>query len=490
MNKKPVLLIILDGLGYKKEEENNAIAMANMPHFKQWMHEYPSTILKASGTAVGLPDGYMGNSEVGHGTIGAGRIIKQPLSIINQALANGSFFSNKKLIESFQLLKHSNNNLHIMGLLSDAGVHSSIEHLFAFINAALDHKIKKIIIHPFLDGRDVPPQSAPEYLAHLQNYIENKSGVEIGTMHGRFWAMDRDHNWERTKKSYEILTNHNEIQHTSWQDLISDCYEHHITDEFVLPTPLTKDSYIKPNDGIIFFNYRPDRARQLTSCFVNPSVVSINKKLPLSFFITPVNYGNNLNTTVLFEQPTINGTIKEIICKQGKTIFSIAETEKYAHITYFFDGGKETAFANETRILVPSIKTKNYIDNPCMSAPEITQHVINSLQSNPADFYLINYANADMVGHSGNLNATIKALECLDQQLYELYQHVIEKMNSTMFITADHGKAEEMGSDYPRTAHTTNPVPFIMIKKELKNKQIDLPLHELADIARFILQYV
>lgn len=490
MNKKPVLLIILDGFGYRQQNENNAIALANMPHFKQWLFEYPSTLLKASGIAVGLPEGSMGNSQVGHLTIGAGRIIKQPLSIINESLENGSFFSNQKLLEPLQQLKYSNNTLHIMGLLSDAGVHSSIEHLFAFVKVALEQKIQKIIIHPFLDGRDAPPQSASKYLTQLQEFIENKPSVEIGTIHGRFWAMDRDNNWDRTKKSYEVLTKPNEIQYSSWQDLLSNCYKQGITDEFVPPTQIKQENYIKPNDGIIFFNYRPDRARQLTECFINPDIAHIKNKLPFSFFITPVSYGHALHTTILFKQPIIDGTMKEHISKKGKTIFSIAETEKYAHVTYFFDGGKEKTFLNERRILVPSIKIKNYIDNPCMSAPEITKHIIDSLQANPADFYLINYANADMVGHSGNLAATIKAVECLDKQLYQLYQQVIERMDGIMFITADHGKAEDMGRDVPKTAHTTNPVPFVMIKRELKNKQINLPLHGLSDIARFILQHI
>ena len=489
--KKPTILVILDGFGIVKDTPYNAIKQAKTPHFNAWLLAYPQSVLTASGPAVGLPLGIIGNSEVGHLTIGAGRRIKQPLALINEAIANGSFFSNSELITQLNLLHESGKTLHIMGLLSDAGVHSHTQHLFAFIKAAHDHKIKRIIIHPFLDGRDVPPKSAALYLEQLSVFIKDMPSAHIGTIHGRFYAMDRDHNWDRTKQSYNTLTTQQETMLNTWQAALAHYYAKNITDEFIPPTHLIAHACVKPEDALIFFNFRPDRARQLSSCFVQQSCPECTPtQLPLSFFMTPVSYGKQLKNSVLFRQKPIDNTLKEILANNGKTIFAIAETEKYAHITYFFGGRHESVLPNETRTLIPSIKTISYAEYPHMSAGEITQTVIKSLQNNPADFYLINYANADMVGHSGNLSATIKAIEYLDDQLGKLYEQVIEKMNGTLYITSDHGKAEEMVDDKgnPRTAHTANQVPFIMIQKELENKTETLPLNELADIAPFILQ--
>jgi 2,3-bisphosphoglycerate-independent phosphoglycerate mutase len=487
---KPVALVILDGYGYRKETDYNAIANAKKPTLDFLFETYPHTLLEASGTSVGLLPGNIGNSEVGHLTIGAGRLIKQPISIIHEAIENGTFFKNPKLCNTLQQLP-ATKKLHIIGLLSDGGVHSDIEHIWAYLKAARNAGIKNIVIHPILDGRDVAPQSATLYLNKLQQYLTRHGGT-IGSIHGRFYAMDRDNNWERTAQSYHALTQAEPIKFHDWQDALAHYYAQGITDEFVPPTQLTHEGIIQNGDGIIFFNFRPERARQLTACFIDGKITQFQHTSPnLTFFITPVDYGLCAHTTILFESEPIINTLKDVLSAADKTIFSIAETEKYAHVTYFFNGGKEDPVAHEDRALIPSIHTKNYVHHPEMSAQEITDAVLESLKNNPHDFYLINYANADMVGHSGDFQATIKAIECLDKQIKQLYDSIINTYDGTLYITADHGNAEEKW-DYQtkqvRTAHTTNKVPFLMIKRSLEQSPMLLSLHTLADIAPFILQ--
>lgn len=488
--KKPHVLVILDGFGLAPKSPSNAITNATLPHINTWLTQCPHATLKASGAAVGLPAGIIGNSEVGHLTIGAGRQIKQPLTIINEAISDGgSFFSNPLLISNLDRLAQTGKTLHIMGLLSNAGVHSTINHLLAYIKAAHDHKIKKIVIHAFLDGRDIAPKSAAEYLELLSNSIKDKTEVSLGSIQGRFFAMDRDHNWDRTQASYQCLTQAQDIKYDSWQKALSHYYALNITDEFIPPTQLVAHDFVQSEDAILFFNIRPDRARQLTSCFVQESCPECTPhKIPLLFFMTPVSYGKQLDTIVLFPQAKIDETLKSTLSKNGKSIFCIAETEKYAHITYFFGGKHESVLPGESRMLVPSIKAINYIDHPEMSAEKITDEVILSLKNNPADFYLINYANADMVGHSGDMPATIKALEFLDAQLGKLYEQVVKAMDGVLYITSDHGKAELMIDDknIACTAHTDNPVPFMVVSTDCKPDALK-HMHELADIAPFIL---
>ncbi len=488
--KQSTALVILDGFGYREQPKHNAIYHAQKPTLDYLYQHYPHTLLKAAGKAVGLLDGYIGNSEVGHLTIGSGRITPQAVKRIHDAIENHSFFSNPILIEKLHKLAGTGNTLHIMGLLSDAGVHSHIKHLFAYIEAARDAGIHKIVIHAFLDGRDVPPKSAHNYLQELQNFLQNNE--IIGSIHGRFYAMDRDKNWDRIETSYRTLTEQQTDTSIDWQTILTQNYEQDITDEFVIPTQLDPQAVIKNGDGIIFFNFRADRARQLATTFVDETFKKFKKHhiKPL-FFITPTQYSPQLQTDILYSMQEISNTLKDVLSAHDKTILSVAETEKYAHITYFFSGGREREIPNEERILVPSLSEKDYTQHPCMSAPEITNAVVESLQSNPKDFYLINYANADMVGHSGNMDATVKAIECLDTQLKTLYNEIVEQRDGTLFITADHGNAEQMfdpQSNQPRTAHTTNPVPFLMINKKLKDTAIQLPLKELSDIAPFILR--
>jgi len=492
VQKKPTLLVILDGFGYRRETEGNAIFHAKTPHLDHWFATYPHTLLTASGSEIGLLPNMIGTSEVGHLIMGAGRIIPQPVTIIHDAIDDKTFFSHPILQEKLHSLPKKN-RLHLMGLLSDAGVHSHEKHLYAFLKAAAQVNIKNIIVHPFLDGRDTPPQSAKNYLTNLSKMLEKNWGA-IGSIAGRFYAMDRDNNWDRTEKCYRVLTQPQTIQFQDWQSALNHYYNQGITDEFIPPTQLCHDSIVQDGDGIIFFNFRPDRARQLTQAFLDPQFDHFSRKIiKLRFFITPTNYGASLPTKILFDQKIPKNTLKEVISDADKTIFSIAETEKYAPVTYFFSGGREGAWPTEEQVLIPSIPAKNYIKHPEMSACKITDAILASLHDNPKDFYLINYANADMVGHSGDFLATVKAIECLDYELKRLYDVVIKQLDGTLYITADHGNAEEMfdvATGQPRTAHTSNPVPFLIIRQGLEHKEYHLPLKTIADIAPFILEHL
>lgn len=492
MNPKPVALVILDGFGYTKDKEYNAIFHAHTPHLDAWWQHYPHTLLHAAGEYVGLPPGLIGNSEVGHVTIGAGRIIKQPITVMHEAIADKSFFKNPVLVEKLTQLQHSGAPLHIMGLLSDAGVHSTLATLYAFLDAAHQHNIRHVFIHPFLDGRDAPPRSAVHYLEQLDHALTSLEYGSLGSLHGRFYAMDRDHHWDRTAASYTVLTSTQDLPPLHWQDVVEDYYAQGITDEFIPPTRLDPTSFIESGDGIIFLNVRPDRARQLTAAFVEPHFNHFaTKKLQLSCFITPTKYGAALPTDVMFPKNPVTNTLKDALVAADKTVFTIAETEKYAHVTYFFGGGHESAYPHETRVLIPSKGLRSYAEDPTMSAPEITHAVLNSLDEKPCDFYLINYANADMVGHSGDFQATVKAIECLDTELHKLFDNIVMQRNGIMIVTADHGKAEQMvdpKTGQPYTAHTTNKVPCIVLAQQLKDSGTQLPLEQLADLKSYIMQ--
>lgn len=487
--KQPVALIILDGFGFSSESQYNAITHAQKPFLDYLFDHYPHTFLRASGTAVGLPDNHIGHSEVGHLTIGAGRAITQSLTLMNKAIDDGSLCRHPILLSQLAKLKESNGSLHIIGLLSDAGLHGHENHLYAFLQIAKQQGIKSTFIHPILDGRDAPPQSAATYLTHLEKIQEELNYGAIGSLHGRFYAMDRNKHWDRTQKSYDVLTQVTSIQATSWQEALANSYAQQISDEFLLPIQLNELATVHPGDGIIFCNIRDERASQLTAAFVDPHFDHFPiKSLPLSFFITPVPY-QNLTTAALYMRPVVKETLFDLLAAHHKTIFSIAETEKYAHVTYFFRGQELNPVATEVNVLIPSHSVTTYAQDPAMSAQAITERVCTSLQNDPADFYLINYANADMVGHSGNFEATVQAIEYLDAQIGKLYKEMVEMNNGILLITADHGKAEQMydnKADQPHTAHTPNPVPFLYINKQDQHKE--LLLKELADIAPFILQ--
>lgn len=484
--KKPIVLVILDGFGHSPNKVGNAVALAKTPHLSSWLKTYPHTLLRAAGEDVGLPKGFIGNSEVGHLTMGAGRIIPQSLWVMRNAIKTGQLATDPKLISCLNKLVKNKGRLHIMGLLSDAGVHSHQEYLYALAAVAEKMGVSHIYIHPFLDGRDVSPKSAGAYLQKLERTIKKYPNVSIGSVHGRLYAMDRNQNLDRTQKSFEVLTEKTPLTVTRWQDALAEWYKIGKTEEFMPPVSLDPESIIRPKDGIIFFNFRPDRARQLTRMLLHWHNAPL-----LSFFITPYAYDPKLKTTVLYEKTKIKNTLSDILHAHNKTIFSIAETEKYAHITYFFNAGREKPHHNETWVFIPSLTPRSFAQYPRMSAPKITAAVLDSLHSDPHDVYLINYANADMVGHSGNLTATIKAIECLDIQLSRLYNRVVKKMDGTLIITADHGNAEEKVNPLtgtPETAHTTNPVPFLLIKRELSHKKMALPIKNLAGIAPFLLE--
>lgn len=487
--KTPLALIILDGFGYRKNPEFNAVLKAHTPHLNDLLSSYPWTTLKAAGEAVGLPEGYIGNSEVGHLTIGSGTILLQPFTLIENAIKDKSFFRNKELIKNLDILKSKNKTLHLIGLLSDAGVHAHTHHLFAFLKAAKNAGLTDVVVHPILDGRDCPPKSAAFYLTQLEKECKKIGVGRIGTVHGRFFAMDRNKSLEVTEESFKVLTEKLPVTVADWEDALDKEYKKDINDEFVHPVQVDSSGIIKKDDGIIFFNFRPDRARQLTARFLYGSPSKQVPPFPLSFFITPFSYGDNYPTTVLFKKSKIQQTLTDVMYKKGYSLFSIAETEKFAHVTYFLNGGREVKLKKETRILVPSLESKDYIHHPEMSANSITNAVIESLNYHPRDFYVINYANADMVGHTGNFEATVKAIECLDTQIGKLYNEFVEKRNGTLYITADHGNAEEMfdtKSGQPKTSHTNNPVYFVMAQKDLKESGQELPLTELSDIAPFI----
>ncbi|MBA3954062.1 2,3-bisphosphoglycerate-independent phosphoglycerate mutase [Candidatus Dependentiae bacterium] len=492
MKQGPTLLVILDGFGYNQDSTNNAIFHAKTHTIMDWFNQYPSSLLQASGPAVGLLPGMIGNSEVGHMTIGSGRILEQPATLITHALEKNIYAHEEIFKKQFKYIKESNKTLHFIGLLSDAGVHSLESHLLDLLKLAVSQGITNIVVHPFLDGRDVPPQSAALYLTRLETLLSTLGVGVIGTIHGRFYAMDRDNNWDRTKKSYTMLTELHPSEYSSWQQILEHYYKQAIYDEFIPPLSLSRDTHIKTGDAVIFFNFREDRARQLTHALVDESFTKFDRTLvPIEWFVAGIQYYPELHCSVLCSRPQINDSFADVLEQAHKSIFSIAETEKYAHITYFLNGGREILRAKETRVLIPSLGCITYKDCPEMSGKQITQQVIQSLETNPADVYIINYAHADMVGHSGDFAATTKAVEYLNGYLQKLYTSAVEKLNGTVYITADHGKAEDMfysTAQQPRTAHTTNLVPFIMIRQDLKNKHYTLPLTQLANIAPFILE--
>lgn len=480
-NHSPCALVILDGFGFSPQYQGNAIAHSNMPTWKKLLQNYPHTYLEAAGQAVGLLPSFIGNSEVGHLTLGAGRIIPSVLKQFHEALTEKSLEFNPILNKQFSLLAHEGGRLHLMGLLSDGGVHSHEAHLFALLERSVQLGVSEIFVHAFLDGRDVAPQSASLYLKKLEAFFLQLGKGKLASIQGRFYAMDRDQNWDRTKQSYRMLTGQLSFVDRSWQNLIEQYYAQQITDEFIPPTLLQKDGFIRPGDGVLFFNFRPDRARQLSEAFLSPNFQKFERTIirkDLKFFITTTRYDENFkywNNDILFEEQQVQSTLLDELHTQthGRLkVFIIAETEKQAHVTYFFRGMRKIKKPQEIYIFVPSIKSKNYIQHPEMSASKITKQVIQSLKNDPAHFYLINYANADMVGHSGDFYATVKACEVIDQQLAQLYEEFITKRNGTLFITADHGNAEykiDPTTEKTLTAHTKNPVPFVIVNKEFFN---------------------
>lgn len=464
----PLVLMILDGWGYSEEQKHNAIAKASTPQWDAWWRECPHILLDASGVSVGLPDLQMGNSEVGHMHIGAGRIVQQDFTRINEAMSSGAFASNLKFSEVINTLKTTNKSLHLMGLLSPGGVHSHEEHLFALL--ALCHKMQfhSVCLHLFLDGRDTPPQSALASIARLNAVLKEYPVGVISSISGRYYAMDRDKRWERVQPVYDLLTKGTATSHfDEAQQAIEFCYQKNLSDEFIPPTAIGCTNPIQDGDAVLFFNFRADRARQLSAAFIDPSFNAFTQSLKpkLSYFISMTQYDKNLASTCLFPPIPMHNTLGELIAQKGLKQLRIAETEKYAHVTFFFNGGKEQLFEHEDRIMIESPKVATYDLQPEMSAPELTDALVQAIESQKYDVIICNYANADMVGHSGNFDAAVAAIECLDSCMMRVWE-ALAPQKGRLLITADHGNAEEMFDDQTHqahTAHTSEPVPLLYV---------------------------
>ena len=484
--KNTVMLIIMDGFGLSEKKEYNAVAQANLKVLSKLMQTYPHSYLEASAEAVGLPHGQIGNSEVGHLNIGAGRIVYQSLTKITKDIETGAFFDKPALIEAMKNAADGH-ALHLMGLVSPGGVHSSEKHLYGLLEMAASYGLKEVYIHAFLDGRDVLPRSAGEYLEELDEECRRIGTGEIATISGRYYAMDRDKRWDRVEKAYRAVADGDGETAKDWQECLDNSYARDVSDEFVVPTVLKKVP-VRAGDSLIFFNFRPDRARQLTEAFVSSSFEGFKRPLLHDlYFTTMTTYEDSLPVHVIYGKDHLDSTLGEVLAQAGKKQLRIAETEKYAHVTYFFNGGEEVKNDGEDRILIASPKVATYDLKPEMSAYEVTDAVIKELNKGIYDMVILNFANADMVGHTGDMKAAVKAVETVDTCVGKITDLLLEQGGQALII-ADHGNVEKMadpasGSAY--TAHTTNHVPCILVSKEHKEAH----LHDgiLADVAPTLL---
>lgn len=492
MGKKPVMLMILDGFGISDKVEGNAVRAAYKPNFDRLYANYPHTQLGASGLSVGLPDGQMGNSEVGHLNIGSGRIIYQELTKITKEIQEGNFYKNKALNWAVDKAIENNSSLHIMGLLSDGGVHSHIDHLKGVLNLAKEKGIKKVYLHAFLDGRDVPPSSAITYIKEIENYMKEVGVGKIATVAGRYYAMDRDKRWQRVELAYDAIVLGKGETAESAVSAVEKSYHDNKTDEFVLPAVITENgnpvATIKNGDSVIFYNFRPDRARELTRAINDKTFDGFKRETLNLNFVTMTQYDATIEgVEVAYSPETYKNTLGEYVSSLGMNQLRIAETEKYAHVTFFFNGGVEAPNPNEDRALIPSPKVATYDLQPEMSAYKVCDELLRRLDMDKYDLIILNFANPDMVGHTGVMEAAKKAIEAVDVCLGKIVDKVLSK-DGTVFITADHGNAEQeidYSTGKPMTAHTTNPVPFVYVSKEAKE------LREsgiLADIAPTMLE--
>ncbi|WP_044892997.1 2,3-bisphosphoglycerate-independent phosphoglycerate mutase [Bacillus alveayuensis] len=474
MSKKPVALIILDGFALREETKGNAVALAKKPNFDRYWNEFPHTTLTACGEAVGLPEGQMGNSEVGHLNIGAGRIVYQSLTRVNIAIREGEFDRNETFLAAMNHVKEKGTNLHLFGLLSDGGVHSHINHLYALLKLAAKEGVKNVYIHGFLDGRDVGPQTALKYINELNEKIKEYGVGEIATISGRYYSMDRDKRWERVEKAYRAMVYGEGPTYRSAVECVEDSYQHGIYDEFVLPSVIVREdgspvATIQDEDAIIFYNFRPDRAIQISNTFTNDDFRSFDRgpKHPKNlFFVCLTHFSETVKGYVAFKPTNLDNTLGEVLSQNGLKQLRIAETEKYPHVTFFMSGGREEKFPGEERILIDSPKVPTYDLKPEMSAYEVTEALLKEIEADKHDAIILNYANPDMVGHSGKLEPTIKAVEAVDECLGKVVDAILAK-GGIAIITADHGNADEVitPEGKPHTAHTTNPVPVIVTKK-------------------------
>ena len=493
MKDKVTMLMILDGFGDNKNTDGNAIKLAKTPNIDKLMKKYPNTDIFTSGLHVGLPEGQMGNSEVGHTNIGAGRIVYQELTRITKAIEEGDFFSNPEFIAAIENCKKHNSKLHILGLVSDGGVHSHNRHLYGLLEMAKRRDFEDVYVHCFLDGRDTPPASAETYVAELQEKMKEKGVGKIASLSGRFYAMDRDKRWQRVQKAYDAMVNGKGEKATSAIQAVEASYQKEVFDEFIEPTVIYNQdapvATIGKHDSVICFNFRPDRAREITRTLVDKDFNEFETKKDLDlYYVCMTPYDETLeNVEIAFKKEALENTFGEYISKHGLKQLRIAETEKYAHVTFFFNGGEEKQYPGEDRILVPSPKVATYDLQPEMSAPIVTEKVVEAINEDKYNAIILNFANPDMVGHTGSLPAAIKAVETID----ECVQKVVDAMlahNGTILITADHGNCEQM-IDYktgePHTAHTTNPVPLILVTND---ETLKVKSGKLADLAPTMLE--
>ncbi len=495
MTDRQVVLIVLDGWGINMHREGNAIAAANAPVYQSLVRDCPYTQLLASGEAVGLPDGQMGNSEVGHLNLGAGRVVYQDSTRISKAVREGEFFKNQVLMTALTKVKQAGGALHLMGLLSDGGVHSRLDHIHAMVEFAKAQGVRRLFFHAFLDGRDTPPSSALEYVSQFEDFLAKTGVGTIATVCGRYYAMDRDKRWERVQKAYEALVMGEGIRKYSTVDAIRQSYENGRTDEFLLPTVVLASASNRPvgtirdGDAVIFCNFRSDRAREITRVLTDPAFREFNRTIvpKLSSFVCLTQYDETFDLPVAFAPVRLTRILGEVVSLRGLQQLRIAETEKYAHVTFFFNGGEEKPFPLEDRVLVPSPRdVATYDKKPEMGAREITEKLVKAILSRKYGFILANYANPDMVGHTGILEAAVKAVEVLDECLGRIVRSA-QEAGARVLITADHGNLEIMSdpvTGQPHTAHTTDPVPFIVIGEKVALKEQGI----LADVAPTVLQ--
>lgn len=466
MSKKPVALIIMDGFGYNPSDYGNAIRAARTPNLDRYF-QGPNTVIGASGLDVGLPDGQMGNSEVGHTNIGAGRIVYQMLVKITKSIQDGDFFKNKALVNAMENCKTNGSALHLMGLLSPGGVHSHMEHLYGLCEMAKRFGLEKVYVHAFLDGRDVPPSSAAEFMEEAVSRMDAIGTGRVATISGRFYAMDRDNAWDRVEKAYAAMVYGEGNEGCCPVSAIKTSYENGVTDEFMIPTVIDKNGTIRENDSVVFFNFRPDRARQITRAFVDPAFTGFERRngfFPVKFVCMAQYDATMPNVEVAFPPEALTMTLGEYLSKCGKTQLRIAETQKYAHVTFFFNGGEEKQFDGEDRILIKSPDVETFDMKPEMSAYEVTDAVVDAIESDKYDVIILNYANCDMVGHTGIFDAAVAAVEAVDTCVGRMVDAILAKGGAAL-ITADHGNADKMyePNGAPFTAHTTNPVPLIVV---------------------------
>jgi len=468
---RPIAIIIMDGFGISPTQEGNAIANARKPNLERLWKQYPTTTLKASGLAVGLPRGQMGNSEVGHLNLGGGRIVYQDLTRISLAVENGTFASNPVLQEAMNLARKGGSKLHLIGLLSDGGVHSHITHLYALLEMARSMDLSRVFVHAILDGRDVPPRSALGYFRDLEEKFSQTGTGSTATVSGRYYTMDRDRRWERVEKAYRCLVYGEGLRADSAEEAVRKGYDRGENDEFIMPTVVDDKGMVDDGDSIIFFNFRPDRAREITRAFVDKDFQEFATKPIRVHYTCMTQYDATLNAPVAYPAENLIDTLGEVVSRAGLKQLRIAETEKYAHVTYFFNGGKEEVNPGEDRVLIPSPKVATYDLQPQMSAYEVRDELLARLDSGRYDLVVLNFANPDMVGHTGIFEAAVKAVEVVDGCVGEIVNRILS-LGGAVLLTADHGNAEKMqdsDTGQPHTAHTTNPVPFTLITSDRKS---------------------